>query len=676
MAEIIQFIPRAGLDAARNLEAFISQCRFELTALGADLPFDENTWNITKFIVLPGKTKNVNAIFSSFEAARKDKSTPCMSVQYLPFAKAYFRYMHALRPTSSIAFRLTALRVLDCALCSFGLEGKVTAVTHEVLNRAGNLIVENYSLSAAPKIAGQLESIVKFLIEKHLVEMKAKWTKPMRKPRALGIRVGKEADEARQKKMTSAAAIEAMAHVFVNAITPIETVVGSTLALLHCAPQRINETVRLGFNCDVEMQDTEGRMQYGLRWPGSKGFDDGVKWIVPTMADVARRAIRNLKEASAEARRIAVWYEKHPDRIYLSEDTEHFRNHKRLTAGEVSLILYGHDDPSKGRTWCASRKIKSQEGYSFSEVESRVLEMLPQGFPYAQPNLKFSDALFIARRFEFDKRLSTYACVIDYIPTDQISARLAGTKSKESVFSRFDLKEDDGVPVVLATHQVRHYLNTLAQSNGVSQMDTAMWSGRVDVHQNKTYDHTSPSLIVGKVRELALGAKSALFGGDLSVTKIRVLASRDTAGKLHNLAAHITDYGMCTHDYAQSPCQIHLDCLNCNELVCVKGDKVKTENIRRLRDSTKELLYDAEKAEQFEIYGASRWVKHQRKTVEHCEQLLNILDSPTVDVGALVKLAGIQPASRIAQAEVQRNGAQVMEAPSRRNKLLERVKRA
>lgn len=677
MADIIQFTPRADLNAARNLEEFISQCRFELTALGADLPFDENTWDITKFIILPGKTKTVNAIFSNFEAARADKSTPSMSVRYLPFAKAYFRYMHALRPTTSIGNRLAALRVLDCALCSFGLEGKVTAVTHEVLNKACNLIIENYSLSVAPKIAGQLESIGQFLIEKHLVEMRSKWMKPMRKPRELASRVGKEADEARLGKMTSAAAIEAMAHVFVNAIAPVETVVGSTLALLHCAPQRLNETVRLGFNCEVEVLDTESRTQYGLRWPGSKGFDNSVKWIVPTMVDVARRAIKNLKEASAEARSVALWYEKNPERIYLSEATEHLRSHERLTPGEVSLILYGHDDAILGRTWCVGRKIRSRGngGYSFSEVESRVLEMMPKEFPYAQPDLKFSDALFIARRFEFYKTLSTYACVIDYVPADLISNRIAEGRSAKSVFSRFDLKEDDGTPVSMSTHQVRHYLNTLAQSNGVSQLDIAMWSGRADVSQNKTYDHTSPSLILSKVRELAVSAKSALFGGDLSVPSVRVLASRDTAGKLQNMTAHITDYGMCTHDYAQSPCQIHLDYLNCNELVCVKGDKVKTENIRRLRDSTEELLRDAEKAEQIEIYGASRWVKHQQKTLQHCTQLLGILDSPTVEVGALVKLAGIQPASRIAQAEEQRNGTPIAIVPLRKNKLLERVKR-
>ncbi len=677
MADIIQFTPRAELNATQNLVEFVRQCRDELTALGADLPFDANMWDISAHIRLPGKTKKVNAVFSSFEAAKKCRSTPCMSGQFLPFAKAYFRYMHALRPTKSIGGRLAALRALDHALCAQGHDGQATAVTHEVLNNACTLIIDSYTQAVAARVAGQLESIGRFLIEKHLVQMKSKWVKPMRRPRDIDIRVGKAADNARLKKMPSAAAIEAMAHVFVNAVSPVEIVVGSTLALLHCAPQRLNETVRLEHNCEVEALDTEERIQYGLRWPGSKGFDNSVKWIVPTMVDVARRSIANLIAASAEARKIALWYEKNPKRIYLPEAAEYLRSNDRLTAGEVYQVLYGRDDAVRGKSWCQTRKLKyrGHGGYSFAEVESCVLNMLPKSFPYAQPDLKFSDALFVARRFEFDATLSTYTCMIDYVSADQISNRLGEGKSAKSVFWRFNLMEDNGTRISLATHQVRHYLNTLAQSNGVSQLDIAMWSGRADVSQNKTYDHTSPSLILSNLRELAVSAKSALFGGDLSIPKVRVLASRDTSGKLRNLTAHITDYGMCTHDYAQSPCQIHLDCLNCNELVCVKGDKVKTKNIRNLRDVTEKLLREAEEAEQIQVYGASRWVKHQRRTLDHCTQLLSILDSPAVEVGALVKLSGIQPASRIAQAEEQRSGTPYAGIPLRKNKLLERVKR-
>ncbi len=41
MAEIFLFKPKATLTAAENLEAFISQCRDQLTVFGSDL-----TWKI------------------------------------------------------------------------------------------------------------------------------------------------------------------------------------------------------------------------------------------------------------------------------------------------------------------------------------------------------------------------------------------------------------------------------------------------------------------------------------------------------------------------------------------------------------------------------------------------------------------------------------------------------
>jgi hypothetical protein len=48
MAELIIFQPRAELDAVQNLRGFIDSCRNELTVFGANLPFDENVWDITQ----------------------------------------------------------------------------------------------------------------------------------------------------------------------------------------------------------------------------------------------------------------------------------------------------------------------------------------------------------------------------------------------------------------------------------------------------------------------------------------------------------------------------------------------------------------------------------------------------------------------------------------------------
>lgn len=680
MANVVHFKSRADLAAAQNLAEFVRLCRDDLDVFGADLPFDSNVWDISDHIESKGRTKAVRVVFSSLAAAKLSKATPTMSENFLPFAKAYFRYWQGLRPTTAWANRLAALRVLDSVLCDETYDGDVTATTGDLLTQACNVIIQQYSKALAPKLAGALEDISDFLLENRLVQMSTRWVKPIRKAREQGQRVGKEADAAREKKMPSAAAIEAMAHVFKNASEPIEMYVGSTLALLHCAPQRINETVRLSVGCEVEERDTEGRLQYGLRWKGSKGFENSVKWIIPTMVEVAKLAIQKMQLVTADARKIAIWYEKNPKEVYLPEQLGHLRQKRWLQQSEVSLILFGSDDPLISEDWCVKNKVLKEGGlYSFEDVQANVLKRMPKQFPWAQKGLKYSDALFIVRRFELDATLRMYTCLVDYLPYDQICSRLGKSGSAaRTVFERFNLTEDDGTPISLASHQVRHYLNTLAQSNNATQLDIAMWSGRADVKQNVSYNHTTPDQLLSNTRKLAIASNSPLFGGDLSVPKPRVVARHDSAGVLRIGSSHITDFGMCTHDYAMSPCGIHGDCFHCNELVCVKGDEVKTKNIRFVRDETERLLKEAEAAENTSVYGASRWVIHHRATLDHCNQLLSILDNPLVEVGALVKLTGIQPASRISQADEVRNGPASPvspEIPVRVNKLLERLKR-
>lgn len=141
MADIIHFTPRSELDAEKNLALFIRQCREHLTVFGADLPFDKNVWDLSEHIKLSGRNLKVRAVFSSFEAAKKSQSQPAMSPRFLDFAKAYFRYMHGLRPTKIVGQRLAALRLIDAALIEAGLDGRVTAINPMVLDRACSLAI-------------------------------------------------------------------------------------------------------------------------------------------------------------------------------------------------------------------------------------------------------------------------------------------------------------------------------------------------------------------------------------------------------------------------------------------------------------------------------------------------------------------------------------------------------
>jgi hypothetical protein len=104
------------------------------------------------------------------------------------------------------------------------------------------------------------------------------------------------------------------------------------------------------------------------------------------------------------------------------------------------------------------------------------------------------------------------------------------------------------------------------------------------------------------------------------------------------VAAHTTEYGWCSHNFASEPCQMYRDCINCEEQVCIKGDAQKESNLRSLELETEYLLQKAKEALTDEEYGADNWVKHQTKTLERVQAMLAILTDPSVDLGAQIRL--------------------------------------
>jgi hypothetical protein len=171
----------------------------------------------------------------------------------------------------------------------------------------------------------------------------------------------------------------------------------------------------------------------------------------------------------------------------------------------------------------------------------------------------------------------------------------------------------------------------------MSQLDIAKWSGRKEVRQNAVYDHVSDATMLQTLRE-AVGDVHRMRG-PLAKTPEHSPILRDEFARLAIPAVHTTEVGFCVHDFAMSPCRLHRDCFHCSELICVKGDAVREQAIRRQFDETKALLNKALEAEERQRAGANRWVAHQRETLERLEQLLTILNDPAVPPGSFVQLA-------------------------------------
>ena len=496
MSAVLHFAPRDELSAAKNIEAFVSLCR-QSNVLCAAEQFEKNRWVVGQ---RKGRRGPTRLQFSTLEGIKcnGDPSEEFLPSPFIDFAKAMMVYMQDHRPLVSPDGRLAALRCLEAALREHGKDARATGVNADVLATAERLVCERYSTEAAYRIAGQLEQIAQCMRDLRFIRLRMRWSHGLKVPRDRGSRLSKGAAEARVGKLPSAAVIRAVAGVFNAAIGVCDIAISSFLALMLCAPERINEVVRLRIDCFVE---GEGRFagRLGLRWPGSKGADDTVKWLPTQMALVARDAINRLIAATAPVRAVIEWYSirKNRYRLFIHPGAEHLRGKATLTEDEVRLLVWGTTEVHRffGQ-WCRQVGLKrmsrrKEKLYAFRDVERVVVSQMPSTFPAVpgDPTLLFKDSLAVVLKNSLHSTRPTYVCMFSYLDQDDISRRLGGNGATRSIFERYGHTEDDGTPIDVRSHSFRHFLNTLAQKGGLSDAEIAIFSGRRDVCQNGVYDH-------------------------------------------------------------------------------------------------------------------------------------------------------------------------------------------
>ncbi|QIL82961.1 integrase [Diaphorobacter sp. HDW4A] len=638
-APVLLFTPKAELEPQSNLDTFINLCR-QSHVLNAHQQFDKDVWNIGYFV---GQNKVHRVIFSTLEASKSRDVEPAFPPPFLDFAKATIVYMQDKARVESQAPRIAALRFLEAALRLESKGSRPTAVDSVVLDTAVELAKKHASESVAYRVAGQLESIAELMDSKLFISLRQRWTHGMKKPKEVGSRISQEALKARQEKLPSAAALRALAGIFHQAVEAPHVLRSSFSALMLCAPERINEVLRLKRNCLVE-GDGEFRGKLGLRWSGSKGFENTTKWLPSDMADIARNAIANLTKVTDPAHKLVAWYTANRTHLFLHEGAEHLRDQRVLNLSEVALILWG-DASSKhaANAWAKGHKLKKQQlagrsiGYLFEDVEQAVLNILPATFPYMLGDEKrlCMDAMAVMRTNELHQKRATYLCMFSCIDYTAIASRYS-PGDVPSIFEDFKYTEDDGTPIAISSHSFRHYLNTLSQMGGMSSVEIAIFSGRKDIKQNCSYDHMTSAEVQAPISAaLAAGFTSELEPVN---TAVKTLFLRSEFKTLGLTAGHTTEYGWCLHDFASAPCQMYRDCINCEEQECVKGEKEKEENLRLLKKETEYFMRQARAAMDDEEYGADNWVKDLNVTLERVNSMLSILENPEVPLGARVRL--------------------------------------
>lgn len=654
MTRVIPLVPKAKSDAEENLGTFIACARDKLTAFGIDLNFDADVWDVTRYYAAKGfRNAKQGSVTINFTQRLKDGCTP-FSPQLGGFARAYIRSELADRSSSSFTYAITAFRSLDDSIRFHELRSLVDCDS-AVFNKAAEFLRANtvFGDNASPGYI--LGKIARFLDDKGCVSAPLhNWRYPRFTKSIIG-RIGPEFERRRQDKMPSEAALEGIAQAFHIATEPRDILISSVAAIMCSAPERINEVMMLPVDCEVEQTGKDGRKYLGLRWAGSKGASDHIKWILPGMADVVREALSKIRSITEPARAMARWYEDNPGKLYLLPELEHLRAKEILTLEEVWELANLVPDKRLVRSWMKTGNVPYAyiplkhpirgdiqiQAARFADVERYIISLLPTGFPMYDEGrgVKYSKTLLAIPEGMFGNRVSSAGstCMFETVKYHHIGCALGQNKRSGSVtiFQRVGI--DPEGKLAMRSHQFRHWLNTLAQGANLSQLDIAKWSGRANIYQNTAYDHVSSEEIVSKIRE-AVGNHAKAIGQLADIPKnLPVSHAEFTAMAVPT--AHVTLYGFCIHDFTTTPCEMFRKCLDCREHVCLKGVTGKTDRIRQALVETEAIRDKARQAVFDEVYGAQEWVSTHEAAVDRLKQLVGILSDPAVADGAFIQLS-------------------------------------
>lgn len=673
MGEVVKLQPKADARFVKNLQDFVRFCRHELTAFGKDLPFDAMTWDVSEHYDVRG-TGNARDYLSFTEFAHAGKAKARAKVLHDPdghmpmpeplasFAKAYVRYEQARAPRDSLPHPdIAAFRVLSSVLRARELEPDPGLVDASVLEHCRQAALDRYTRAVANNVCNSLARISALLAVKLQSPLACdRWRHGIAVSGHTN-RTGPAAEARRQAMLPSAGVLEAIPIAYRRAEEPRDVIITSLLAILCAAPDRINEVLVTPVDCEVDAE-LGGSTAYGLRWAGSKGFADHVKWIAPPMVDTVKEALRRIRKHTEGARRIALWYEGNPNSLYLDGNCEYLRSRELISRAEVNRII-GSREGARSHGRLASLKLephsrgrlKGRRGhgflYRFVDVERAILGLLPRRFPIMdkRTGLKYSDALLVVplRTFQSNHR-EPYHCVVTEVTTANLRVALGGTKTKPSLFLRLGLCTPEK-PLKASSHQFRHWLNTLGLKGGLSDIDIATWSGRSDVRQNAAYDHETGEEILARKRRAEAAVlehvRSSMGDPDVARGAIAVRprhmpVSREQFAAMLVLTAHATELGFCIHDFATAPCPLLLACVKCVKQVCIKSHTPgQLDRVAHVLGVARQSLGKAQAALEQDFEGASEWIRAHTETVARLAELHAILADPDVPAGAVIQLS-------------------------------------
>lgn len=420
----------------------------------------------------------------------------------------------------------------------------------------------------------------------------------------------------RRDRLPTDAALQGIADIYrEHAKEPADRLRAAAVAILVVAGFRIGELLTLPLDCEVE-EVRGGKARYGVRYYKEKarGAEKmfAVRWLTATGAELARKAIRDIRTLTRDARRRAAVLEKTPHRVPIPG----FHWAARMTPAEVTLALGTKKVPS------LLPRHHDREGVYYRAFEVEAFLQSRRGSPLWTLDRRdgtfqmLSETLLIVFRNTFHPGRAVFPLVVQPVFVSQIADFLSGSGGTLSAFERFGIRESDGSFCKMTSHQFRHWLNYIADKGGLPVDLQSRWMGREHSRDTDAYRHAT-------VDERLEWVKAGIQDGKLAGPKASMYFDLPSAKRERYLdgevqAVHFTALGLCLHDFAVTPCPYHLNCVRgCADYLRVKGSESERRHLVQIQQSTERALASAKARAGAPDGGvAEPWIRHCEETLE------------------------------------------------------------
>ena len=534
--------------------------------------------------------------------------------------------------------------------------------------------------SSAYRVGCKLQEIASMLDRKYLTPVRLNWVNPI--PRdsqaggALQNRTSREFFERRESKLPSDELLNTLAAIANREdLSPPDLLRQRAVELLVCGGFRCNELLMVPRDIWVEepQKDSNGVqvldrygvpvIRYGLRYVPEKGghHETQIKWLPTPLVDVARRAVRDIQRITEPFVQVARFMHEHPGRTLLPEPWHSMPGDTLLNMHDVALMVgLGGGSArldTKGRQFVALAKLTSRSmqckrrtvaAVTKADLEAELCTRSAAStvFPMQQSALKLHECLFLVGVNFIGSGRPTLNGTVTLLTQgqfdDYLTDRSGGPRSVEgtlSIFSRLGYVDSNGSPLSATTHQFRHWLNTLAQEGGLSQVEISRWMGRRSIDDNAAYDHQTGFQLAKRIRE-RIDSGEATGSAVTTLRQMKDPVRRAEFRQSLVASAHVTDIGVCVQDLSALPCERHRECTTCNDHFIEKGNTEQRDRAQEIFDTAQLMVRLAEAEQQDESYGADNWLAYQKLVADRASEILKIHADSSISDGTLVQVPG------------------------------------